>query len=711
MDINHLEDDELTFELALRGVRPNLIVHRSVKLKNLKTILDKEAKEKNIPTSSTNVMSDVDNIYNCQAKISPIVHLVETAIRQKLYSDLKKYRSRLLHYRFRLTLITDSMITANANKTISKLEAALTRIEDCLQQQQQPANVGGRPGDQDILPTEKETLDRLKHSNLQSSIKEVVQQHVLLGQQHNNDRAEQQRNLVLQDQQEREQQGNLPQQREQQELIQQQFQQLQEPQQWDRQPWTQQQQPTTPAPLNSSQHPLQADQTLHAQFQNLIRQQQEQIQQFAQLQVQYGQLQQSLEEEKQRRFQLEHEISIQRQGTYQNYYAHDAVRREPFEPYANGLTSPLNAHAAQQSRTAENGHPSRFSQPLHRWKIEEYGGENNIQKLGEFLNQIKMYAETEGMDDTTRLRSVKQLLKGRAFEWYTRTYRYIHTWEAFKLEIKKEFLPPYYSEIFKQDLYLRFQGANESFTSFYRDLLSIFEIIEPPMPESEKLFIIKSHLNTEFVPIAAASQVTTVQQLVKVCKDFEVSRSYAMKNRPSAMYRPPWNKPFQPQNTRITGNNSPAQQLPYRNIGRQQVNMLENNVIEQESELEREEYQERELTQLETAMNAEEEMLTITENINALHLRQGPFNRNPRYSEDSTNTNGQKTKITLTCWQCETPGHTYLMCQNPRTFVFCFTCGRKGCTTRNCQSCQARWRQLAPENQQSFSGNGKRESL
>ncbi|XP_055585046.1 uncharacterized protein LOC129737905 [Uranotaenia lowii] len=542
--------------------------------------------------------------------------------------------------RVRMSYLRDSLITSNANKTISKLEAALSKIEESLAHLATTAE--GTTGDQDILPTEIETLDRLKNSKLQSSIKEVLQQHVIIGQQHNDEREQQQREEQqqqhkIQQQEElrkendlHEQQLQLQQQREQLQWEQRQFEQrkleqqqnlekrAQEHQQWNQQHFEQQ------SRILIDQPPIPSfpDDARQNQYQHILRQQQIQAQQFAQLQEQCEQLQRSLDEERAKRQNLEQQTVQQQQQQQQHYYNDQphGARRVEFGPQGNGPTWSNWNTGSQHIRGEDNHHSYRFSQPLHRWKIEEYGGENDIRKLGEFLNQVKMYATTEGMDDATLLRVVKQLLKGRAFEWYTRSYRSMFTWEAFKTGIKNEFLPSHYSEIFKQDLYLRFQGANESFTSFYRDLIAIFDIIEPPMPESEKLFILKSHLNTDFVPIAAASQVSSVQQLVKVCKDFEVSRSYAMKNRsPSNVLRSSWQKPFHPPNNRPSGFNAQPQQNLYRNnIVRQQVHMVEGNFPEQLSDMTAEEYQERELAQFDTAMNNAEEVATIEEEVASL---------------------------------------------------------------------------------------------
>lgn len=51
----------------------------------------------------------------------------------------------------------------------------------------------------------------------------------------------------------------------------------------------------------------------------------------------------------------------------------------------------------------------------------------------------------------------------------------------------------------------------------------------------------------------------------------------------------------------------------------------------------------------------------------------------------------------IICWQCEQAGHSFPTCQNPKNFIFCYRCGKKGSTSRNCPDCMARLAQALPE--------------
>ncbi|XP_055589855.1 interaptin-like [Uranotaenia lowii] len=749
MEIVHLEDEELAFELALRKVKESKGQDRAVKLANLQKALDKEIKSGEIATTATHFMTDVDNIYQCQAKIPIILNLVESAIRQETPEVLKKGRSRLLHYRYRLSLIQDKLITANASKSIAKVEVALTKIDDFLKGQASKTVLTGE--DQEILPSEKDILDRLKNSKLQSSIKEAAlqndvpvneehlrnqhqhlqeQQPFLPGQDDHRERMyreqqlreelkrEQQLRAQLQlklEQQKLENEQKDQVQRERERLLEQRVIHRQEqqgqPLQWDHQirersAVHQIHQKSSDSAAYIPPNPFQISQLeLQHQFQTLLQQKQQQFEQFMQLQQEFEKLQKTLAKEQEKRENLERLLQQQRNHPYETW----GRTEQPL------WQSEGNVGTTQQNRPNDNQYFQKFSQPVYKWKME-YAGENNIRKLGEFLNDVKVYAWTEGVDDVTLLRSVKHLLRGPAQQWYTRAYETFVSWDHFKTEIKREFLPPNYSEILKQDLYLRFQGVNETFTAFSSDLLANFEIIEPPMLETEKMFILKSHLNIDFVPKAAAAQVSTVSELVKVCKDFEVSRSYALKNRPINSQRPVWTRALNTSNPRPTVPNTYQQNPAYRpNFPRQHVNMVTAEAFRPRQERNQEEFNDVEPSQFESefGQGAADISPTISEEVNALQSGIRTPYRPSRPADAPTDSEIQPNRIfsaPIVCWQCEKQGHTFLMCPNPKTYIFCFTCGKKGCTTRNCQTCQARWRQLAPDSPNVYPGNGYREN-
>ncbi|XP_055542797.1 ras guanine nucleotide exchange factor R-like [Wyeomyia smithii] len=461
--------------------------------------------------------------------------------------------------------------------------------------------------------------------------------------------------------------------------------------------------------LLSRQQQQQHDSHQWEQWQNQLEQMHQQ--QVQQLQLQQQELQHLLQQERAKRQQLENQMGhIQQQqqnfsqlGDTANPSLDLNRQQEPglLNDFMRFLRTQHRPNTPRSSGQAQSS--DRFTQPVHKWPFE-YAGQPNIIQLGEFLNQVNTYADTEGIEEQTLLRSIKYLLKGRALQWYTRSYLHLTNWEVFKSEIKQEFLPPNYSEIIMQDLYLRFQGPNESFTTFYRDLVAAFEIVEPAISQRERLFIVKSHLNSDYTPIAAASRVSTVRELVTVCKDFEVSRSYSMRGRSATTYRSLWNKPEQrPGTNRMDIPNRPS-------FNRQPDYTAQINSMELSSELEEnlnpQDILEREMLQHDIALR-NEVVSNNVEEVNALRLQNNSRER-PAMNPHPPTSGEQRTREwtpSIICWQCEKPGHTYPNCPNPKHYLFCYSCGRKGCTTRNCEACISRWRQLDSTNGPQHPGN------
>ncbi|XP_055522933.1 uncharacterized protein LOC129717114 [Wyeomyia smithii] len=575
--------------------------------------------------------------------------------------------------KLRLSLITDSFITASANKSLAKIKQILARIQDFMLNQ--PSTNPDAKEDIDILPGDRETLQRLRDPLLQSSVKESQQQPLI------EDR-EQQPAVVNQQAQGQVEDEKRDLHQEQQIIVQQQ--QLLRQQQ-ERQYWEQ------------------------------CRQQQEQIhqQQLQQFQQQQQELQHLLQQERTKRQQIEIQMGLLQHRQQEQYQQHpniplhsipgvDQLPHDLRNDFMRFLRSQNRPNTPRSGGQVQNS--ARFTQPVHKWPFA-YSGQPNIIQLGEFLNQVNTFADTEGIDEQTLLRSIKHLLKGRALQWYTRSYLYLTSWETFRLEIKQEFL--------KQDLYLRFQGSNESFTSFYRDLVAAFEIVEPAISESEKLFIVKSHLNPDYSPIAAASRARSIKELVVVCKDFEVSRSYAIRGRSSLTPRTYWPKQetssFQRASTNRTEN--PSRQILTRQpFHTAQLNMIELN-REEEDDWNAQEIREHEAMQQDIALR-NETAANVAEEVNAVRLQNNFRDRQTTNSQNIGNGEQRSRELasTIICWQCENPGHTYPNCPNHKLYIFCYSCGKKGCTTRNCEACISRWKQLDSSNVSQQSGNRRWEN-
>lgn len=338
---------------------------------------------------------------------------------------------------------------------------------------------------------------------------------------------------------------------------------------------------------------------------------------------------------------------------------------------------------------------------MHKWPFS-YGGSQNILELAVFLNRVKTYADTEDVDDFSLCRGIKHLLRGRALEWYTRSYNRFNTWNDFKRQIKAEFLPPNFSQLIKRDLYWRFQGQDETFSKYYQDLLALFEVVEPSLSPQDQFFILKSNLNSEFAAVASASRANAVADLIDICKDYDNAKMFCQKNKNSQIPRTALIEPNRatPTYPRISRQAAPAytwNRSPQPPTRAQQVNMIEEDELEVNP---------RAILYQETSQVHEQEEAAAPARIelpdDEVNAVRGPTSWNQGNSIPNTTRNA----LTIVCWQCEQTGHAFTACRTPKTYLFCYKCGKKGFTSRNCTDCLTRMSQALPDTTiQSAQGN------
>lgn len=67
--------------------------------------------------------------------------------------------------------------------------------------------------------------------------------------------------------------------------------------------------------------------------------------------------------------------------------------------------------------------------------------------------------------------------------------------------------------------------------------------------------------------------------------------------------------------------------------------------------------------------------------------KQRPRHQRYRGRTGSPEADWNRLPDTPVCWGCGGGGHRYSVCPTPRTGIFCYRCGSRGTTWRNCPNC------------------------
>ncbi|XP_062703105.1 uncharacterized protein LOC134285737 [Aedes albopictus] len=634
MDVKDLSDDELNYELELRRVAEPSKLTRKRKVDQLRALMRQEHVDLLHPLSATHFISDAANVYYCQQKLQRLGSSLLRALNNQDASELKQCLSKYYHYRARLSLITDPVYAPYVRQAEKVINDSLDQITQCLQSLTYVSAPDFEQGD--ILPEEEEVLTQLKNHHLQSSVNDPTHTNPDQGKADN-----------LQD------------------------------------------------PLNLSRKNRKGAISKNADLQNFVNIHPALITRDngTTSGLQLPQLSQNLAPPiPPPRPSLERD----REQHHQQAMVGDQPTDVRDEIIRYLLNNRQHTEARPEQILQNSGrltpNRQRFSQPVHKWPFS-YSGNQNIMELAVFLNRVKTYADTEDVDEFSLLRGVKHLLRGRALEWYTRNYNQFNTWTQFKKQIKAEFLPPNFSQLIKRDLYWRFQGQEETFAKYYLDLLALFEVVEPPLTPQDQFFILKSNLNTEFAAVASASRACTVVDLVEVCKDYDHAKMFSQKNKSSQIPRTALAEPNRgtPTFPRISRQGPPGYAWNRTTI---QPNRTQHVNIIEEEELD----VNPQALMLQDVNQAHEQVDSNTspavelpeEQVNAVRA-QGVWNQGDKISET------RRKPLTMICWQCEQTGHAFTACRNPKTYLFCYRCGKKEFTSRNCSDCLARMSQALPD--------------
>lgn len=181
----------------------------------------------------------------------------------------------------------------------------------------------------------------------------------------------------------------------------------------------------------------------------------------------------------------------------------------------------LRLHVQRGERTGP-AEDRRILKAIHNWPFK-FRGEKDIKTLNTFLDRVESFALSEGVNEEVLLASVKHLLQEDALDWYARAISQgvLTSWNAFKEEIRKEYLPAEYGQFIRAEAFFRYQGQTEPFLKYYREIVSLFRFAQPKMSETEKFFIVRKNMNAEYASTVAAARPRTLDELVEVCASYD----------------------------------------------------------------------------------------------------------------------------------------------------------------------------------------------
>jgi hypothetical protein len=382
--------------------------------------------------------------------------------------------------------------------------------------------------------------------------------------------------------------------------------------------------------------------------------------------------------------------------------------------------------------------------PISRWNLKFEG---DGATLLDFLNKVEIFSVLERTPKYEILRSAFYLFGGPASNWYLTNRHKFGSYTQLVEGLKRTFLRCDNDLELKREIEQREQLPNESFIQYLTDIERKCQQLATPMPENEKLFILRKNMNNFYSSKLAAHDVNTVEQLEELCRRIE---TFNRPNRSSSNnnQQPQNRQRFFSNNIQVSSNNNNYSKNFTRNF---RVSELDTQP-DSETEMERETEPVmalRTVTQFPVkktiACQTDNNPPTMTENnilipgnhqrvflypqpghpVGNAYLQPVPVPNfvsqsnmsipaaqnlvpitpiqnfgpvHPQFNQQLQNQqNGpgigrqqpppNQNRSPMQCHNCKKFGHSFRECRVPQSRPFCYRCGMENVVTSNCPFC------------------------
>ncbi len=224
----------------------------------------------------------------------------------------------------------------------------------------------------------------------------------------------------------------------------------------------------------------------------------------------------------------------------------NVTRRDNAMPPVN--PNPNNGQGAHANPRNPSTHHLKSSEV----KIPTYSGASDAKTPFDYLLEMEKYQSVVSYTERELIELVIPVsLIGDAYNWY-RYENEFESWDDFKNRLRREFQAVDYAEDLKRELDNRYQGPNETLTSFIRVILDFYIRLGVEIPEQEQVTKIKRLMHPEYrkaligIPTnslnelrAAASQA---QEIIKSYRSYKLPPIYG-NIEPSLAWKPIPNSP------------------------------------------------------------------------------------------------------------------------------------------------------------------------
>lgn len=169
--------------------------------------------------------------------------------------------------------------------------------------------------------------------------------------------------------------------------------------------------------------------------------------------------------------------------------------------------------------------PQSFkSIPVYKWNIS-FSGDGKGLSVNAFLERVEELCVSRHVSKQELFLSAGDLFTGCALIWYRAVKHSVSDWPTLAKLMREEFLPPHSNEKLLDEIKRRTQSRDEPVAIYLSIMQSLFNRLTCPVPELYQVDIMRRNLLPFFQTQLALTDIGSVDQLRRHCRQLEATRS------------------------------------------------------------------------------------------------------------------------------------------------------------------------------------------
>lgn len=185
-------------------------------------------------------------------------------------------------------------------------------------------------------------------------------------------------------------------------------------------------------------------------------------------------------------------------------------------PVPSHFSTPYQSHNSNYSR----GFTQNARVPIYKWDTR-FSGESGSMDALDFIQRVKSLARSRNMTELDLFNSAAEFFTDVAAKWFlSQTFA---NWGDIEAKLISDFVAIDYFDNLIFEIKDRKQKESESIVVYFASFENLCSRLRDPMPEENKIRILKKNVLPKFRPHIALFASDTVAQLKEVCKILEAN--------------------------------------------------------------------------------------------------------------------------------------------------------------------------------------------